>query len=92
MWNTSYSHHGHPWEKYAFDSTTIALCLVAFPWDKFRKKKGRIKADILYDIKAQSPAIYIVITASGHDSPAMSKITYEPNAYYIFDRAYDSFE
>lgn len=31
-------------------------------------------------------------TASKHDSIAMSSITYEPNAYYIFDRAYDSFK
>lgn len=25
--------------KYAFDPTTIPLCLVTFPWAKFRKKK-----------------------------------------------------
>jgi hypothetical protein len=28
---------------YAFDSTTIDLCLAAFLWAKFRKKKGGIK-------------------------------------------------
>ena len=31
-------------------------------------------------------------TASKHDSTAMSSISFEPNAYYIFDRAYDSFK
>ena len=31
-------------------------------------------------------------TASKHDSKAMQFISYEPNAYYIFDRAYDSFK
>lgn len=47
---------------------------------------------ILYDIEAQIPAFYTITTASKHDSTAMSAINYEPNAYYIFDRAYDSFK
>lgn len=29
---------------YAFDSTTIPLCLSVFWWAKFRKKKGGVKA------------------------------------------------
>ena len=31
-------------------------------------------------------------TASKHDSTAMSSISYIPNSYYIFDRAYDTFK
>jgi hypothetical protein len=77
-------------KKYAFDSTTIPLCLATFPWAKFRSKKGGVKAHVLYDIEAQVPAFFTVTTASKHDSTAMSAIPYEPNAYYIFDRAYDS--
>ena len=42
-----------PGRKYAFDSTTIPLCLAIFPWAKFRKKKGGVKAHVLYDIEAQ---------------------------------------
>ena len=80
-----------PGKKYAFDSTTIPLCLATFPWAKFRRKKGGIKAHVLYDIEAQVPAFYTVTTASMHDSTAMSSISCEPNAYYVFDRAYDSF-
>ncbi len=76
-----------PGKKYAFDSTTIPLCLATFPWAKFRRKKGGVKAHVLYDIEAQVPAFYTVTTASKHDSTAMSSISYEPNAYYIFDRA-----
>ena len=79
-------------KKYAFDSTTIPLCLSTFPWARFRRKKGGVKAHVLYDIEAQVPAFYTVTTASKHDSTAMSSIPYEPNAYYIFDRAYDSFK
>ena len=80
-----------PGKKYAFDPTTIPLCLATFPWAKFRRKKGGVKAHVLYDIEAQVPAFYTVITASKHDSTTMSSISCEPNAYYIFDRAYDSF-
>ena len=81
-----------PGKKYAFDSTTIPLRLATFPWAKFRRKKGGIKAHVLYDIEAQVPAFYTVTTASKHDSTTMSSISCEPNAYYIFDRAYDSFK
>ena len=81
-----------PGKKYAFDSTTIPLCLSTFPWAKFRSKKGGVKAHVLYDIEAQVPSFYTVTTASKHDSTMMSSISYEPNAYYIFDRAYDSFK
>ncbi|MFW9601457.1 MAG: IS4 family transposase [Prevotella sp.] len=81
-----------PVKKYGFESTTIPLCLATFPWAKFRRKKGGVKAHVLYDVDAQVPAFYTVTTASKHDSTAMSTISYEPNAYYIFDRAYDSFK
>ena len=79
-------------KKYAFDSTTISLCLATFPWAKFRSKKREVKAHVLYDIEAQVPAFYTVTTASKHVSTAMSSIHYEPNAYYTFGRAYDSFK
>ena len=68
-------------KKYAFDSTTIPLCLATFPWAKFRSKKGGVKAHVLYDIEAQVPAFYTVTTASKHDSTAMSSIHYEPIIY-----------
>lgn len=36
---------------YAFDSMTIPLCLSIFWWGKFRKKKGGVKAHVLYDLE-----------------------------------------
>ena len=51
-----------PGKKYAFDSTTIPLCLATFPWAKFRSKKGGVKAHVLYDVEAQVPAFYTVTT------------------------------
>ena len=40
---------------YAFDSTTISLCLDVFWWAKFRKRKGGIKIHTLYDLETQIP-------------------------------------
>lgn len=77
---------------YAFDSTTIDLCLFVFWWAKFRKKKGGIKVHTLYDIETQIPAFFHITTASVHDSRAMNEIPYETGAYYIFDRAYNCFK
>ena len=77
---------------YAFDSTTIPLCLSVFWWAKFRKKKGGVKAHVLYDLEAQVPAFYHITTASVHDSKAMQGIPYETDAYYIFDRGYNNFK
>ena len=65
---------------------------VDIPLAKFRSKKGGVKAHVLYDIDAQVPSFYTVTTASKHDSTMMSSISFESNAYYIFDRAYDSFK
>ena len=76
---------------YAFDSTTIPLCLSVFWWAKFRKKKGGVKAHVLYDLEAQVPAFYHITTASVNDSKAMQEIPYETDAYYIFDRGYNNF-
>ena len=76
---------------YAFDSTTIPLCLSVFWWAKFRKKKGGVKAHVLYDLEAQVPAFYHITTASVYDSKAMPEIPYETGAYYVFDRGYNNF-
>ena len=45
---------------YAFDSTTIDLCLEIFQWAKFRKHKGGIKVHVLYDVEAHIPAFFIL--------------------------------
>ena len=77
---------------YAFDSTTIDLCLSVFWWAKFRKRKGGIKVHTLYDVETQIPTFFHITKASVHDSKAMKEIPYEPDSYYIFDRAYNNFK
>jgi len=77
---------------YAFDSTTIDLCLKLFPWAKFRKRKGGIKVHTLYDVETQVPAFIHVTEAKVNDVRAMDAIPYEAGSYYIFDRAYNDFK
>lgn len=77
---------------YAFDSTTIPLCLSIFWWAKFRKKKGGVKTHVLYDLETQVPAYFHISTASVYDSKAMKYIPYEPGSYYVFDRGYNAFK
>ncbi|WRQ32444.1 IS4 family transposase [Bacteroidales bacterium MB20-C3-3] len=76
---------------YAFDSTTIDLCLSIFWWAKFRSTKGGLKLHTLYDITTQIPAFVHITPASVHDMNAMDVIPYEHGAYYIFDRGYMDF-
>ncbi len=79
---------------YAFDSTTIELCLETFKWAIFRKnqKKGGIKVHTLYDLETQIPTFFHITEARVHDMNAMDVIPYEENAFYIFDRGYNDFQ
>ena len=76
---------------YAFDSSTIDLCLSVFGWALFRKRKGGIKLHTLYDIETQIPTFFHITPARNHDTRAMDAIPYEENSFYIFDRAYNDF-
>lgn len=76
---------------YAFDSSTIDLCLNVFWWAKFRKNKGGIKLHTLFEITTQIPVFIHVTTATVNDVNAMDVIPYESYAYYIFDRGYVDF-
>ena len=73
---------------FAFDSTTISLCLSVYWWTKLHHSKGGVKAHTLYDVKTDVPAFVIVTDANVHDSQVMGDIPYEADAIYIFDRAY----
>ncbi len=77
---------------YAFDSTTIDLCLSVFWWATFRRTKGGIKLHTLYDIKTSIPSFIHVSAASVNDMNALDLLYYEPRAYYILDRGYIDYE
>jgi hypothetical protein len=73
---------------YAFDSSTIDLCLNVFWWAKFRKTKAGIKLHTLYDVVTQIPAFVHITAATVNDMNVMDVIPYETGAYYVFDRGY----
>jgi len=73
---------------YAFDSSTIDLCLSVFWWAHFRKTKAGIKLHTLFDVNTQIPVFIHITEANIHDVHAMDIINYEPFSYYIFDRGY----
>lgn len=73
---------------YAFDSTTIDLCLSLFKWASFRKTKAGIKMHTLFDVVTQIPTYIHITNAQIHDVNVMDEIPYEPNAFYIFDKGY----
>ena len=77
---------------YAFDSTTIDLCLSVFEWAKFRTTKGGVKVHTMYDVETQVPAFVHITPAAVHDMNAMDAIPYEPGSFYIFDRGYNDFK
>lgn len=73
---------------YAFDSSTISLCLSVFWWTKLHHGKGGVKLHELYDVKNDIPAFSVITDASVNDSKVMDLIPYERGSFYIFDRAY----
>ena len=45
----------------SLDSTTISLCFRLFPWAKFRRARGGVKAHVLLDHDDYLPS-YVLIT------------------------------
>ena len=77
---------------YAFDSTTIDLCLSVYEWAHFRRANGGIKIHTLFNLEAQVPTIFLITKAKLHDVNGMDAIPYEPGSFYVFDRAYGDFK
>jgi hypothetical protein len=73
---------------YAFDSTTIDLCLSLFPWAVFRKKKGAIKLHTLLDLRGSIPSFIHISNGKTHDMRILDELTFEPGCFYILDRGY----
>jgi transposase len=77
---------------YAFDSTTIDLCLSLFPWARFRKRKGAIKLHTLLDLRGGIPCFIRITDGKVHDVNVLDDIPMEPGAFYMIDRGYTDFE
>ncbi len=76
---------------YAFDSTTIDLCLSLFPWARFRKTKAAVKMHTLLDIRGSIPVFVSITDGSVHDVNILDELILESGAFYLIDRGYLDF-
>jgi IS4 transposase len=76
---------------YAFDSTTINLCLSLFPWAHFRRTKGAIKLHTLLDLRGSIPSFIHITSGTVHDVAVLDELLPEPGALYVLDRGYVDF-
>jgi hypothetical protein len=77
---------------YAFDSTTIDLCLSLFPWAKFRRHKAAVKMHTLLDLRGNIPTFVRITHGKVHDVNILDEILPEAGAFYVLDRGYIDFE
>jgi Domain of unknown function (DUF4372)/Transposase DDE domain len=76
---------------YAFDSTTIDLCLTLFPWARFRRRKSAVKVHTLLDLRGSIPTNVYVTGGQIHDVNLLDELLLEPGAFYLLDRGYVDF-
>lgn len=76
---------------YAFDSTTVDLCLSLFPWAQFRRHKSAVKIHTLLDLRGSIPINVYVTGGQVHDVNLLDQFTPESGAIYVFDRGYLDF-
>ena len=76
---------------YAFDSTTIDLCLTLFPWARFRRRKAAVKLHTLIDLRGNIPCFIHISNGKMHDVKALDHLPIEAGAFYAMDRGYIDF-
>jgi Transposase DDE domain/Domain of unknown function (DUF4372) len=79
---------------YAFDASTIDLCLSLFPWAHFgraKSAKASIKLHTLLDLCGNIPSFIHLSTGRMADVRGLDKLTIEPGAIYVMDRGYLDF-
>ncbi len=73
---------------YAFDSTTIDLCLSLFPWAQFRRHKSAVKLHTLLDLRGSIPTAVYVTGGQVNDVKLLDQLVWEAGAFYLLDRGY----
>jgi hypothetical protein len=79
---------------YAFDSTTIELCLKLFPWARAAHHQATlaaVKLHTLLDVQSNIPVFARVSTASVGDLRILKEVLFEAGAFYVLDRGYTGF-
>jgi hypothetical protein len=77
---------------YAFDATTIDLCLSLFPWAKFRRRKGAIKLHTLLEIHSAIPVFIAITPGNIHEVNLLDELVLEPGSFIVMDRGFLDFQ
>jgi Transposase DDE domain len=72
----------------SLDSTTLSLCLTMFPWAKFRRAKGGVKAHVLLDHDDYLPAYVLLTEAKRSDVKLADSFRLNPGSIVAIDRGY----
>jgi len=75
----------------SLDSTTISLCLELFPWAKFRRAKGGVKAHVLLDHDDYLPRYVLITEAKCSDVKMADAFTLNPGSIVAIDRGYTDY-
>jgi hypothetical protein len=75
----------------SLDSTTLTLCLELFPWARFRRAKGGVKAHVLLDHDDYLPR-YVLLTEAGRSDVKMADaFALNPGSIVVMDRGYNDY-
>jgi hypothetical protein len=75
----------------SLDSTTISLCLELFPWAKFRRAKGGVKAHVLLDHDDYMPSYVLITEARRSDVKMAESFPINPGSIVAMDRGYNDY-
>jgi hypothetical protein len=75
----------------SLDSTTISLCLEMFPWAKFRRAKGGVKAHVLLDHDDYLPRYVLITEARRSDVKMAGAFPLNPGSIIVMDRGYNDY-
>ena len=76
---------------YAFDASTIDLCLSVFAWAPFRSTKAAIKLHTLLDLRGNIPSFIHITDGKTHEVNVLDSLVLESGAFYLMDRGYLDF-
>ena len=77
---------------YAFDSSTIELCLKLCPWAQFHHDKGAFKMHTLLNLRGSIPSFIYLTDGRVHDSQVLDELPVEALSYYLMDKGYVDFK
>jgi hypothetical protein len=77
---------------FSIDSTTMELCLTAFDWARYRRRKGAVKLHLMLNHQGCLPSWALITDGKYHDVKAAQKLDFESGTIVAMDRAYVDYD